>query len=134
MGMWTDPMRGVRIFLVMLCLAFLVGGFFHRQPSFRPAVFIPGADSTQTTLFQHLASEVPPQDSIWNTINVNTASANHLEALPGIGPVKAAAVVQYREEHGWFRHADELIHVHGIGPKTLEKIRPLISLDTTKSF
>jgi competence protein ComEA len=61
-------------------------------------------------------------------ININTASAQELEALSGIGPVKAQAIVDYRNENGFFRTIDELTNVTGVGPKTLEGIRDQISL------
>jgi competence protein ComEA len=56
-------------------------------------------------------------------INVNTASAIELEALPGVGEVLAAAIVRYRTEHGPFATVDDLVDVSGIGPLTLEEIR-----------
>ncbi|KPL07585.1 hypothetical protein AMJ86_03990 [bacterium SM23_57] len=68
---------------------------------------------------------------MWARININQASAQELIALPGIGPVKAESIVEYRSTHGLFRHSDELLNVYGIGPKTLRKITPLITLDTT---
>lgn len=62
-------------------------------------------------------------------VNVNTASASELEALPGIGPVLAQIILQYRQEHGPFRTVDALLLVPGIGPATLDKIRGFITLD-----
>ena len=56
-------------------------------------------------------------------INVNTASAQELESLWGIGEVKAQAIVAYREGHGPFSCPEDLLEVSGIGTKTLEKIR-----------
>ena len=61
-------------------------------------------------------------------ININTASAYKLEELDGIGEVKAAAIVQYREENGYFKSIDELLNVKGIGEKTLEKNRDRITV------
>jgi competence protein ComEA len=61
-------------------------------------------------------------------VNINTATAEELETLSGIGPVKAQAIVDYRNEHGLFRTIDELLNVPGIGPHTLEGIRDQISL------
>lgn len=61
-------------------------------------------------------------------VNVNTASVEELETLSGIGPVKAQAIVDYRNGNGFFRTVDELINVPGIGPQTLEGIRDQISL------
>jgi competence protein ComEA len=61
-------------------------------------------------------------------VNINTASIAELGTLSGIGPVKARAIVDYRDDHGLFRTIDELINVPGIGPQTLEGIRDQISL------
>lgn len=60
---------------------------------------------------------------------VNSASAADLERLPGIGPALAARVVAHREQHGRFPSADRLADVKGIGPKTVEKMRPWVVID-----
>lgn len=59
-------------------------------------------------------------------LNINTASAEQLESLPGVGPVTARAIIEYRRQNGGFRSVDELIEVRGIGPKRLEQIRPYV--------
>lgn len=56
-------------------------------------------------------------------VNINTASQNQLEQLCGIGPVKAEAIIKYREANGCFKETTELTSVTGIGPKTLESIK-----------
>jgi len=61
-------------------------------------------------------------------ININTASAERLTSLSGIGEVKAAAIVEYRRTHGGFSSVDELLNVKGIGEKTLEKIRSRVTV------
>jgi competence protein ComEA len=61
-------------------------------------------------------------------VNVNTADATALETLPGIGEVLAAAIVQYRTENGPFGSVDELESVSGIGPATLEDLRPFVTV------
>lgn len=61
-------------------------------------------------------------------VNINTASATELEALPGIGEVLAATIVAYRDEHGPFASVDQLEDVSGIGPSTLEEIRDLVTV------
>ena len=58
------------------------------------------------------------------TVNLNTASESQLEELPGVGPVTAAAIVTYREEHGAFTSVDQLLDVSGIGEATLAEIAP----------
>ena len=61
-------------------------------------------------------------------ININTASETDLEALPGVGPVTAAAIIDYRTQNGPFSAVDDLIDVSGIGPSTLEQIRPFATV------
>lgn len=56
-------------------------------------------------------------------VNINTASAAELEALPGIGPALAARIVEYRDGHGPFASVDDLTDVPGIGPAKLEALR-----------
>ena len=60
-------------------------------------------------------------------INLNTATSAELEALPGVGPVLAGAIVAWRDEHGSFTTVSELQEVAGIGPKSYEKLEPLVT-------
>ena len=62
------------------------------------------------------------------TVNLNAADQAMLETVPGLGPVKAGAIVAYRTEVGGFESIDQLLEVSGIGPATLESIRPFVSL------
>jgi len=57
-------------------------------------------------------------------ININTATKDELVALPGIGPAKAQAIVDYRKAHGSFKTIEELKDVKGIGAKRFEKLKP----------
>lgn len=57
-------------------------------------------------------------------INLNTATAEQLDTLPGVGPVTAQSILEWREENGGFTSVQELLEVDGIGPATLEKIAP----------
>jgi competence protein ComEA len=59
-------------------------------------------------------------------IDLNSASASDMEALPGIGQVKAGAIVAYREANGPFESVEAVVDVTGIGPSTLEAIRDLV--------
>ena len=65
-------------------------------------------------------------------LNVNTASSSELQALPGIGPKKADAIVTFRTANGPFRQVEDLVQVKGIGPKTLDKLRPLVTVGKLK--
>jgi competence protein ComEA len=62
-------------------------------------------------------------------VNINTASLAELQTLPSIGPVLAQSIIDFRETRGGFSSADELIHVSGIGERTLERLRPLVTVD-----
>lgn len=63
-------------------------------------------------------------------ININTADAETLsEYVKGVGPKKAEAIVEYRKKHGRFRSVDDLAKVKGIGPKTIEKNRAILSVN-----
>ncbi|MCH8062694.1 MAG: ComEA family DNA-binding protein [Chloroflexi bacterium] len=64
-----------------------------------------------------------------HSININLASAVELEMLPGIGEVKARAIVEYRVLNGPFSSVEELLEVKGIGPATLDKVRDLITIE-----
>jgi competence protein ComEA len=61
-------------------------------------------------------------------VNINTADQTTLETLPGVGPVTAQAILQWRSEHGGFTSVDELLEVSGIGDATLAKIAPYVTL------
>ncbi len=57
-------------------------------------------------------------------ININTATKDELVSLPGIGPAKAQAILDYRKAHGPFKTVEELKDVRGIGAKRFEKLKP----------
>lgn len=59
-------------------------------------------------------------------IDLNTATVEQLDTLPGLGPVRAAAIVAWRAANGKFTTVDQLGEVDGIGPARLEKLRPLV--------
>lgn len=63
------------------------------------------------------------------TVNINTASVTMLDTLPGIGPAKAAAIVDYRTNHGPFARIEDIVNVKGIGPSTYATLKSLISVD-----
>jgi competence protein ComEA len=61
-------------------------------------------------------------------VDLNRATAVELEALPGIGPALAERIVAWRTRNGRFRTLEDLIEVRGIGPATLERLRPYLKL------
>ncbi|MCP3772614.1 helix-hairpin-helix domain-containing protein [Paenibacillus sp. MZ04-78.2] len=71
-----------------------------------------------------------PAESATGKINLNTATAEQFDELPGIGPSRAQAIVALRKKLGGsFKSVDQLLEVKGIGKKTLQKIRPLVTLE-----
>jgi comEA protein len=71
------------------------------------------------------ASSTPP---ISGVVNLNTASPEQLKLLPGVGEVRAEAIVARRKERGAFKKVDELLEVKGIGSSMLERMRPFVTL------
>ena len=61
-------------------------------------------------------------------VNINTATQAELEALQGIGPAKARAIIEYREKNGAFNSVDSLIGVEGIGQGTMNQLRDSITV------
>jgi competence protein ComEA len=61
-------------------------------------------------------------------LNLNTATKEVLVALPGIGPAKAQAIIDYRTAHGAFKSVEELKDVKGIGAKRFEKLKPELTV------
>ena len=61
-------------------------------------------------------------------LDINSASAEALDALPGIGPVKAAAIVWERRRRGPYQTVDSLTRVPGIGPVTVERLRAVVDV------
>jgi len=62
-------------------------------------------------------------------LNLNTATAQELERLPGIGPTYAQRIVEYRAEHGPFQAIEDVMKVRGIGQSTFDKIRRYITVE-----
>lgn len=61
-------------------------------------------------------------------VDLNTADAAALESLPGVGPVTASSILAWRAANGSFTSVDQLVEVDGIGPATLARLRPLVTV------
>lgn len=85
----------------------------------------PDADLSQIKIYVPKTKEShPPQK-----INLNRAEAWLLDALPGIGPDRAQAIIDYRNQHGPFKRIEDLLKVEGIGSITLDRIRELVTVE-----
>lgn len=84
-----------------------------------------GAGEAKTAGGPSAGGSAPAQG---NRVNLNTATAADLDALPGIGPALAERILAYRQQHGGFRKVEQLLDVAGIGPKTFEELRDLVTV------
>ncbi|HEV8121440.1 MAG TPA: helix-hairpin-helix domain-containing protein [Candidatus Polarisedimenticolia bacterium] len=74
------------------------------------------------------AAATPQAPPSAEKVNINSASADQLTALPGIGPSYAQRIVEYREKNGPFKRVEDILNVRGIGEKTFERIRERITI------
>jgi competence protein ComEA len=74
------------------------------------------------------AAAAPTSGAAVPMVDINTASQADLEALPGVGPVTARSILDFRAENGTFTSVDELLEVSGIGDATLARIAPYVTL------
>lgn len=93
----------------------------------------PVADGQQVLVPRRASPGAPPVEvgvpaAPAGPVQLNTATLEQLDALPGVGPVTAQKILAYREEHGAFQSVDELDAVPGIGPTRLEELRQLVAL------
>ena len=71
--------------------------------------------------------------SAFAAVNINTATQAELESLDGIGPVKAAAIIDYRKKNGGFKSVDELEKVEGVGPVTMANVKKDVAVSGATS-
>lgn len=112
--------------VTFLVVVILIGAGFWGLRRFNPALFLGKPD------FIAVPNENQPQQSAPDKpelLNINTASAEELQTLSGIGPQMAERIIQYRKEHGHFASVDALTEVKGLGEKTLEKLKPFIRVE-----
>ena len=114
---------------VISCVCIILGSALIRQSD---AVYVSSISSPAVSA-ENAASappnEVSPSDTSSTSsllININTASKEELESLPGIGDVIAERIVTYREENGGFDTVEEIMKVSGIGEKKFEAIKDMI--------
>jgi competence protein ComEA len=69
---------------------------------------------------------------VFAALNINTATQSELEAVKGLGPVKAKSIIAYREANGGFKSLEELDKVKGFGKASIEKLRVELSIGTEK--
>ena len=115
--------------VTVLFVGFTLGLFVGRN-SGSGAVTLAVSPQMQTapTAAATAAAETVPEETVSFPVNINTADADTLTALPGIGRVLAERIVAYRRQNGSFRAIEEITKVEGIGEKKAEAILELITV------
>ena len=124
--------------ILFLAFALLVGGVItlvkRHSPGFAPElhlekqITLEGIDTISAVDRNHNPESA---DSLLPVkIDINLASAEELMRLPGIGPKMARRIVAHRDSRGGFETAEDLKEVRGVGDKTVERLRPLIKIDS----
>ena len=77
------------------------------------------------------AAKAAPAAARAGAVDLNSASEAQLQEVPGIGPSLAKKIVEFRSENGPFKSVDDLLKVRGVGEKSLEKLRPHLTVGKT---
>ncbi len=115
-------------FLIGLLIGLVLSGVItilisSRVPSFS-RIILPSSNSSSTE-----SPVTGTSKTIEGKININTATIEELSSLPGIGPSKAGAIIEFREKYGLFESIEDLLYVPGIGESLYSSIKEEIFLE-----
>jgi competence protein ComEA len=124
--MFTKKEKNIILVIALILLIgavwFLVRVVIKKQRPIRSSA-VKTEQSFEREEEQRSESKIPSEP-----VNINTAGLMEIEALPGFGIGKARDIIEFRDKNGPFKSLDELTKVKGIGEKTLEKLKHLITL------
>jgi competence protein ComEA len=106
---------------VLATLALVIATVAYARPALAQA-----SDSGASA--RQAAPDAAPASRGVTAVNLNTATADQLEALPGIGPATATRIVEYRQKNGPFKKIEDLMSIKGIGEKSFLKLKPLVTV------
>ncbi|RPJ75351.1 MAG: helix-hairpin-helix domain-containing protein [Acidobacteria bacterium] len=101
----------------------LVLGVVLAGPVFAPAI----------VSAQQAAAPAAAKGAAAAPVNLNTATAEQLDGLPGVGQAMAARILEYRQKNGGFKKIEELMNIKGIGEKNFLKLKPLVTVTPAKT-
>ena len=134
--------KPVNILVAVTCVfAAFLGGFYIGRKTNRAPVHIyqitPAAEAQEEEDITVETTEETAEEATEETapavvfpLNINTATVPELDALPGIGPVLAQRIIDYRTAHGNYKAVEELLKINGIGDAKLMEILELITVET----
>jgi len=143
MERWFTPQeRGVILFLVaILVVGSAIYVYKLKNPYFAPELRIQEPSKVEVELHKLIhdteialkttkSVQLPREKlaSQHKLVNINKAGKEELMELPGIGPVYAQRIIDYRKKYGGFKKIDELIQIKGIGEKKFEKLKSRITI------
>ena len=116
--------------LKSLCFALvftpIAGMAAPEMPAMPTTPTVPTVPGKPTMPAKPAMPSTPAMPAATTALDINSADATQLESLPGIGPAKSKAIIDYRTQNGPFQSAADLEKVPGIGPKNMEQLAPLI--------
>lgn len=126
-------MKKAGSFILALVVALSLAGIsgFYLVRNRRQEPITPRLISTAATSLPSRGTTPPPETTLPQPafpVDLNTADMDTLMTLPGIGPVLAGRILEYRQTHGSFTQIDDLLEIDGIGQKRLEAIREYITI------
>jgi comEA protein len=114
---------GARAWSLWLAMVMTAAGAMVSRPA---SALVLGA------VMQPPAQEAPAVTQAAKPVNLNSASADELEALPGIGPATATRILEYRQKNGPFKKVEDLMNIKGIGEKSFLKLKPLVTVAASR--
>lgn len=114
----------VLISVAVLLLGLMIGVFIGRGMNVQTIDLIPA----NLNIVDGPLPNTAYRDETVGRVNINSASAEELTSVPGIGNVTAQRIVSYRQKYGKFYSVDELLKIKGIGEGVLEKIKPYVTV------
>ena len=114
--------------IVLVILAFCLGYLIGQDRGETELLFTQIPATSEVPMESPEATAPMPVPSADNPLDLNTATQEELEMLPGIGPALAGQIVAYREAHGKFMYKEQILDVEGIGEKRYEAVVDLITV------